>query len=229
MVVQEILFGKNLKQAEERKEEVVDMKKRKVCRWLGALVVLAVLCLPAMGSSAEVNVALNKAVTLHGTMYGVAGSTLTDGIFRPRGTSWTNGTVYWNGTSSYAEIDLDGAYVIKSMIAQADDNDAYLVQYHNIQTNAWETAWNVPNYDAYGAGMQTRPNPADDTQKFVLSSSITTDALRFYAISGDNSYSVSEIQAYGSAVPLPGALWLFAPALAALAGFRKKLAGNRSR
>ncbi|SEL99035.1 hypothetical protein SAMN04489760_10228 [Syntrophus gentianae] len=205
------------------------MKKRKVYRWLGALVVLAVLCLPAMGSSAEVNVALNKTVTLNGTMSGAAAGTLTDGVFRPRGTHWQSGTVWWNGTSSYAEIDLEGIYVINSMIAQADDNDAYLVQYHNIQTNTWETAWNVPNYDGYGSGMQTRPNPADDTERYMLSSSITTDALRFYATGGDNSYSVSEIQAYGSAVPLPGALWLFAPGLAALAGFRKKLAGARSR
>jgi len=204
------------------------MKKRKICRWFGALIVLAVVCLPAMGI-ADMNVALNKSVTLNGTMYGAAGSTLTDGGFLARGTGWTNGTVYWNGTTAYAEIDLGGAYVITSMVAQADDNDAYLVTYHDVLTDTWKTAWNVPNYDAYGAGMQTRANPANNSVIYTLSSPITADYLRFYAVSGDNSYSVSEIQAYGGAVPLPGALWLFAPGLAVLAGLRRKLAGTLSR
>ena len=205
------------------------IRMKSVKGWLCALAAAAIVCLPAAGMSAEVNVALGKAVTLNGTMYGAAGSTLTDGIFRPRGTSWTSGTVYWNGTAAYAEIDLGGTYVINSMIAQADDNDQYMVQFRDIATDSWWTAWTVPNYDGYGSGMQTRPDPADDTEKYVLETPITTDALRFYALSGDNSYSVSEIQAYGSAVPIPGALWLFAPGLAALAGFRKKLAGARSR
>jgi len=204
------------------------MKKRGVYRWLCALIVLAIFCLPAMGTSAEVNVALGKTVTLYGTS-GAAGSTLTDGTFLARGTGWTTGTVYWHGTTAYAEIDLGDAYVISSMIAQADDNDAYLITYHDVLLDTWKTAWNVPNYDAYGSGMQTRPNPANNSERYTLSSSITADALRFYAASGDNSYSVSEIQAYGSAVPLPGALWLFASGLAALAGFRKKLAGTPKR
>jgi len=208
----------------------MEMFRRKCIEgWLFALVAAVVFCLPATGISSEVNVALGKAVTLNGTMYGAAGSTLTDGIFRPRGTSWTNGTVYWGGTAAYAEIDLDGIYVISSMIAQADDNDEYMVQFRDIATDSWWTAWTVPNYDGYGSGMQTRPNPADDTEKYVLETPITTDALRFYAVSGDGSYSVSEIQAYGNVVPIPGALWLFAPGLAALAGFRKKLARTRSR
>lgn len=210
-----------------KKEEETAMKKRWGSRWLFALIVLATFCLPTMGISSEINVALGKTVTLNGTVYGAGGSTLTDGTFLPRSTQWQTGTVWWNGTAAYAEIDLGDAYVINSMIAQADDNDAYLITYHDVLTDSWKTAWDVPATG--GWGMQTRPNPGDDSERYVLSSSITADILRFYAVSGDNSYSVSEIQAYGSAVPLPGALWLFALGLAALAGFRKKLTETSSR
>ena len=203
------------------------MKKRGVYQMFCVLIALASLCLPTMEISAEENVALGKSVTLYGTMNGAAGSTLTDGIFLGRGTSWTSGTVWWNGTSAYAEIDLNGKYVINSMIAQADDNDAYLITYHDVLTGTWQTAWNVPNYDAYGSGMQTRPNPANHNDRYALASAITADALRFYAVSGDNSYSVSEIQAYGNKVPTtapePTTMLLLGLGLAGVAGIRRKM------
>lgn len=195
------------------------MKKRGVYQLLCLFIFVATLCLPAMGSSSEVNVALNQDVTFNGTYNGTL-STVTDGIFLRPHTQWQTGTVWWNGTASYAEIDLGGTYVISSFKVQADDNDTYLVQYYDLVAMSWVGAWNVSK--SSGGGMMTR-------ESGTLSSSITTDKLRFYATGGDNMYSVSEIQAYGSAVPIPGALWLFAPGLAALAGFRKKLAGARSR
>ena len=105
------------------------------------------------------------------------------------------------------------------MIVQADDNDAYRVEYWT--GTAWQSAWEVPNYDAYGWGLQTRPNPDNNTEKYLLPSPITTDKLRFMATSGDNCYSVSEIQAFGTLVPLPASVLLLGSGLAGLAGVRR--------
>jgi hypothetical protein len=201
------------------------MKKQNVFKFIFALVVMSTLCLPVI-AAADFNVASGKTVTLNGSMNGTA-DTLTDGVFLPRSTQWQTGTVWWNGDTQYAEINLGGTFVINSFIVQADDNDAYRIEYRDISTNLWNTAWNVPNYDAFGWGMQTRPNPDDDSVRYSLGATITTDMLRFYADQayggGDNSYSVSEIQAYGtSAVPLPSAMLLFAPGLLGLAGLKRK-------
>jgi len=197
--------------------------KKNVHQFIWVVVLASMICFPAVAMSAAVNVALNKTVTLSGTTHGAAASTLVDGVFRPRGTGWTSGTVYWNGTSPYVEIDLGGTFQIESFIAQADDNDAYTIKYRDVNTYTWKTAWDVPNYDAYGSGMQTRPNPANDAARYMLSAPITTDMLRFCAASGDNSYSVSEIQAYGtSPVPLPAAIYLLGPGLLGLWRIRRK-------
>ena len=175
---------------------------------------LLLACIAAFAGSAKAsltNVALNADISIEGSYNGnsAALSTVVDGEFRPRSINWQNGTVYWNGTSTYITIDFDNTYKIESFVVQADDNDAYIIEYWD--GDSWELAWNVPNYDSYGSGMQTRPNPADDTQVYTLDNPIVTNSIRFKAnpASGDNCYSVSEIQAYGSiAVPAPGAVLL---------------------
>jgi hypothetical protein len=75
-------------------------------------------------------------------------------------------------------------------------------------------AWDVPNYDVVpdpsNWGMQTRPNPADDTERYMLPSPIVTNALAIEGNIGgsDLYYAVSEIQAYGQVIPAPGAILL---------------------
>ncbi len=179
------------------------------------LTVMAVVVLLPLTNAGADNVALNKPLTFNGTFNGGTDGRVVDGIFMPRGTVWTSGTAYWNGLAPNIVIDLQGIYTIDSMIVQADDNDAYRVEYWNGST--WQTAWNVPNYDAYGWGLQTRPNPANDAEKYFLPSPITTNKLRFMAASGDNGYSVSEIQAFGAiAVPIPVSFLLLGSGLAGL-------------
>lgn len=161
--------------------------------------------------------ALDKPVTLNGVFFTggwgsgliVDADTVVDGLFFPRHHQWDQGPVWWDSsganTGQSVVIDLDGAYVIESFIVQADDNDAYLLYYWDIGSDDWVLAWSVPNYDIVpdplNWGMQTRPNPDDDTERYVLASPVTTTALKLEGNMGDTVdalFAVSEIQAYGS-------------------------------
>jgi len=173
------------------------------------------------------NVALNANVTLNGGSFFTNGwggglvanpNTIVDGIFFPRGTQWDQGPVWWDsndGAARWITIDLGNTFNIESLIVQADDNDAYELYYWDMGTSAWNLAWYVPNYDIVpdpsNWGMQTRPNPADDTQRYMLASPIVTNALMIQGSmndSGDLLFAVSEVQAYGSVIPAPGAILL---------------------
>lgn len=118
------------------------------------------------------------------------------------------GTVWWDSISTsgqYIRIDLQAAAVIESLIVQADDNDAYRVYYLDAESLTWKLAWDVPNCDTYGWGMQTRPNPADDMETHSLDHAITTNALKIEGVlvDSDRQFAVSEVQAYGRWVTPP--------------------------
>lgn len=169
------------------------------------VVIIAFLLLPSLVGAAA-NVALNKPLTYDGSFGGGTDGRAVDGVFMARGTQWQTGSLWWSGLSPKFIIDLQGTFVIDSLIVQADSNDIYRVEYWN--GSSWQTAWEVPNFDAYGTGLQTRPNPNDNTEKYYLPTPIVTNKLRVYAILGDNLYSVSEIQAFGTPASSPGAAFI---------------------
>jgi len=171
-------------------------------------------------ASAQVNVALNRPVSVvAGAAEGGDVATLTDGIFLPREQFWQTDTVWWTGFDAAFQIDLGGVFSVESAAVQCDDNDAYVLLYHNLDTDLFEVLWDVPNFDEFGSGMQTRPDPENDAARFVFPGGpVVTDALRFAAVSGDGLNAVSEIQVFG--VPSPGAALFFAAA--ALAARRRR-------
>jgi len=151
-----------------------------------------------LGDDGASNVALGRPVSLiSGASYGKAPSSLVDGAFVGKGTGWQSGTSYWWGGSSVFEIDLEGAAVLTAAIVQGDDNDAYRLDYRDAITGEWVVLWNVPNYDNFGFGMQTRPDPSNHSKQYVLPAAVAADAIRARAVSGDGNYSLSEIQVYG--------------------------------
>jgi len=197
---------------------------------VGFLTIIITLIMSASLAMSDVtNVALNKSVTLAGGNFFengwggttvVSPDTVVDGLFLPRSTQWDQGAVWWDsndGAQRSVMINLLGTFSIESFIVQADDNDAYKLYYWNLNSSEWLLAYLVPAIG--GWGMQTRPDPTDNTERYLSGAPITTNALKFEGFGGDLLYSVSEIQAYGTAVPEPTLLILLCSGLLGLLGF----------
>jgi hypothetical protein len=195
-----------------------------------ALVLVCVGVASFTGSAvADVNIALNKPVTLNG-LYGdignpglnpggwpdstffplAAAGTLDDGVYRPETTEWQDGSVWWNSrvdasANNSIIIDLQGAYTLSGFSVQADDNDTYRIEYLDT-ASIWQTGWDVPAVASFGLV----------TRDISLGSPVVGTALRFTATSGDQYYGVSEIQAFGAPVPAPASYGLLVAGLAVL-------------
>lgn len=178
------------------------------------------LCLPAF--AAPTNVTLNANVSLQGGSFFTGGwggglvvspQTVVDGTFLPEQWQWDQGGVWWDATDGSDRsivMNLSSTASIERLIAQVDDNDAYELYYRDLSDNSWQLAWDVPNYDAYGWGLITRPVPGNYAAMYDLASPIVTNALMIKGnlSNGDQLFAVSEVQAWGTVVPAPGALLL---------------------
>lgn len=147
---------------------------------------------------------------------------VVDNVFLPEGQQWNDGTWWWdqdpaaNGPTPEPmgiRIQLNGSYTIDRLVVQADNNDSYQVDYWD--GSAWQSAFSIGA--VAGPGMRTRDSG-------MLATAFTTTELRFYATGGDNYYSVSEIQAFGTAVPEPHGLALAALGLGLAAAARRRRA-----
>jgi hypothetical protein len=145
-------------------------------------------------------------------------SSILDGNFLLPGTVWNQGTRWWDEDPSVNRapvmmfIQLTSTFVLDRFVLQGDNNDVYQIDWWD--GAAWLPAYTAPL--ASGAGMRTRDSG--------LLAPITTDLLRIMAVGGDNYYSISEIQAFGTAtvIPVPGALLLFATGAGAFGLFARR-------
>jgi len=134
-----------------------------------------------------------------------AAASVADGLFLPECQLWTEGTVWWEETTSdpssraWIEFDLGGPFALDAAVVQADVNDEYRLSYRDPETGEWVLLWDVPLGEA--GGMATRPHQGDASVRWPLARPVVTDALRFEAMGGDAQYSVSEIAVFGMPAP----------------------------
>jgi hypothetical protein len=181
------------------------------------IVASMILLFVALSARAEVtNVAAGAEVTLMGAPFFTGGwgggmvvepATIVDGIFLPQSNQWDQGPVWWDSTDNqdrWIEIKLNNTYIIESLVAQVDDNDAYELYYWDLSLLDWQLLWHVPNYDIYNGinfwGMQTRPNPFDNNERYPLATPVVTNSflLKGDMTNSDRLFAVSEFQAFGA-------------------------------
>jgi hypothetical protein len=171
------------------------------------------------GASADTNIALGKTVSIVATdpdpsagfNNGTAGNlqNITNGVILPDATA-----IEWNGAGYVFQISLGGSYTLSGLIVDVDDNDAYQLQYYDASTSSWDALYTAPIVSV-GFGLRTRPSVSDQSEEYILSSPVTTDAVRIYGGASDDNfcfdgscgqggYAVGQVELFGTpAVPEP--------------------------
>jgi len=180
-----------------------------------------------LGINSVANAALLTPVS-YGSIGGVNNTiNLADGVFPPQGGQWQTNTAWWTGTTPGAGIDLGELKNIDDVLVSVDNNDSYAVEW-SLDNSSWNNLFNISSsYGEIGWGMDTMSTDSTHAEYIAALdfSSVQARFLRIYATGGDNYYSVGELQAFGSdisAVPVPAAVFMFAPALLGFLGLRRK-------
>jgi hypothetical protein len=188
---------------------VVKMKK---------LLLASLLCLAAAGAHADVNVALNGAVTVAGLGIGDSGSwccgvladpsTVTDGITLPVGQQWNVNTVFWTADPGATSVTISLLHTasVSSLQLEADNNDDYHIEYLDT-AHSWHDLTTISPHRSSGL----------DLGSATLSTPVIADGFRITAAAGDGHYAVAEFAAIGSPVPEPSSYAMLAAGLGLLA------------
>jgi len=150
-----------------------------------------------------------------------------DSVFPSEGGFWKTNTAYWSGTTPSLTISFSEIFEIEDILVSVDNNDSYQIDY-STDGSSWASLLNIrSNYGEVWSGMDTMSSLSGHSEYIsgIDFSPVLAQYLRISATGGDNSYSVGELQAFGSnvsAVPVPAAVLMFTPALLGFFGLRRK-------
>ena len=217
--------------------------------------VAAVAAMSTAGARADTNVALGATVSVTATdpdpSAGFNNGTsanlqkITNGTILADATGYgssaaTGQAIEWNGNQYVFQISLNGTFTINSVLVDADDNDAYTLQWHDIAANQWDALYIAPIV-SQGFGLRTRPNTSNQSQTFSLSTPVTTDAVRisggqsndnftYDGVGGQGGYAVAQVELFGTkaptAAPEPSSMAVLGAGLAGLIGLRRRRLGS---
>lgn len=165
-----------------------------------AVVVLFCLTLAAGESQDEDYILINPRSVQGDGAYENGLQLLIDGRFVDERSPWNNDeSVYWQDQDTSFVIDLGAEFLIVDVLVQVDDNDDYLIAYSLDGARYTPLMVFYEGYGETGSGMDTMSSNPGDPQYASLPERKPVRAryLRLTASSGDGSYSIAEIQAFG--------------------------------
>ncbi len=148
---------------------------------------------------------------------------IADGNIPGEFTDWTNGqNVWWEGTGVELYIDFGSIHSITDVLVSVDNNDDYLIEWGG---STWTPLFAISSsHGNVWYGMDTMSTDSNHPEYIadLDFAPVQTQFLRIRATGGDNLYSVGEIQAFGSPVPVPAAVWLLSSGLLGLMGLSRR-------
>ncbi len=125
---------------------------------------------------------------------------LIDGRFVDDQSAWdSEQCIFWQDQDTTFVIDLGAEFLIVDILVQVDDNDDYLIEYSLEGSQFTPLFVFYEGYGDTGDGMDTMSsNPGDPNfASLPERKPVRARFLRLSASSGDGSYALAEVQAYG--------------------------------
>lgn len=144
-----------------------------------------------------------------GTIYHNSPSLLIDNVIPAEGTPLNDARCVWWGGGGSLVVDLGRQYYVQDIVVQVDHNDVYMIDY-SVDNRTYTNMMGISNhYGNVSSGMDTMSTIFGDFQ-YISELDFAPVKARYLKIrntSGNGSYSVSELQAFGNLggnpAPLP--------------------------